>query len=257
MRTELWAAAAALLLAVAAASSALALAGRDRPWRWLSVAARGAGIAALAASLYLAATGRSGWSPLDLQQVALSLGLAMVLLHLVLSRVAGSAAGNPLADVLAGVLAVAAWLAIRPGGESLGCLERALPYRAEWALFLLGSAGALIAGASALALALPWPWARTGAWDLVAAGCFVATLATGTGILAGLWWSWQSTGSLETGDLGQSWMAVVWLLAAMSTAAWQLEKRAYQWAAGLALAAAGAALLGLLALPGIQSLMGT
>ena len=255
MATDILAAVAAALLAIAAGGSVVTLAGRGRRWLLLSLAARAGSILALAAALYLAADGR-GWSPLDLRQVALSLALATALAHLVLSRAVGSTAGSPLADALAAVLAVAAWLAIRPGGESLSCLQRAPAYRAEWALFLSGAGGALVAGSAALAPAMPWEWARTGARGLLARGSFLAVLAVGAGIVAGVWWTWQATGTLEAGDARESWMAVVWLLAAMSTAAWQLEKRAHRWAAGLALAAAGTALLGLLALPDIQRLMG-
>jgi hypothetical protein len=271
MATEMWAVAAAVLLAVAAGGSAATLVGRRRRWLLLSVAARGSGLLALATALYLAAAGRGGWSPLDLQQVALSLALATVLAHLLLSWAVGSAsgssiagsstagsstAGNPIADGLAAALAVAAWLAIRPGGETLTCLQRAVAYRAEWALFVSGGGGTLVAGSAALALALPWPWVRAGASGLLRAGSALAVLALGAGIVAGVWWTWQATGSLGAGDIRESWIAVVWLLAAMSTVAWELEWGARRWAAGLALAAAGAALLGLLALPDLQRLMG-
>jgi len=256
MATEMWAVAAAALLAVAAGCSAATLAGKGRRWLFLSVVARGSSILALAAALYSAAAGGGGWSPLDLQQVALSLALATALAHLVLSWAGGSPAGSPISDVLAAALAVAAWLAIRPGGDSLTCLQRALAYRAEWALFLLGAGGTLVAGSAALTPALPRLWARAGAWGLLTGGSFLAVVAIGAGIVSGVWWTWQATGTLEAGDIRESWMAVVWLLAAMSTAAWQLEKGARRWAAGLALAAAGAALLGLLALPDIQRLMG-
>lgn len=256
MATEILALAAAALLAVAAGGSASFLSGRGRGWLLLCQAARGASILALAVALHLAATSRGGWSPLDLRQVALSLALVTALAHLVLSWSAGSIAGSPIADVLAAAIAVGASLAIRPGGESLTCLQRTAAYRAEWVLLVLGAGGAQVAGCAALSLVLPWRWARAGARGLLEAGSFLAVLAVGAGVVAGVWWTWQATGTLQAGDLRESWMGVVWLLSAMSTTAWQLERSASRWAAGLAMTAAGAALLGLLALGEIQRLVG-
>lgn len=257
MPPEMWAMAAATALLIAAVGgSAAALAGRGRPWLLLSLAARGGSLLALAAALYLAAAAEGGWSPLDLRQMALSLTLVTAVAHLALSWVAGSAAGSPIADALAAVLAASAWLAIRPGGESLSCLQRAITYRGEWALFVTGVGGTLVAGSAALTPLLPWQAARSGSWGLLRAGSFVAVLAIGAGVLAGVWWTWQATGALEAGTMRESWMAVVWLLAAMSAAAWQLEKKARPWAAGLAVAAAGAGLVGLLGLLELQRLMG-
>ncbi len=256
MATEMWAAAAAVLLSVAAGGSAAALAGRGRRWLLLSVAARGTGVLVLAVAVYVAATGQGGWSPLHLRQMALGLALATALAHLVLSLTVGPRAGSFLADAVGAALVVAAWMAIRPGGDSLTCVQRALPYWAEWALFLLGAGGVLVAGSVSLALALPWLWARAGVPGLLTAGTFLGVLAIGAGIVSGLWWAWQAGGTLEAGDIRESWMAVVWLLAAMSAVAWQLEKQARRWAAGLALAAAGALLVGLLALPQLQRLVG-
>jgi len=257
MATEMWAVAtAAVLLAAAAGFSAAALAGKGRPWLPLSATARGGSIVALGVALYLATTGRGGWSPLDLWQVTVSLSLATVAAHLALSWALGAGAGVPIADAVAAVLAVMAWLAIRPGGEDLGCIQRALPYRAEWILFLAGSGAALVAGSAGLAAVLPWHLAGVGARRLLAGGGFLAILAVGAGAVAGLWWTWQSTGTLQAADARESWMAVVWLLAAMSVAGWQLERGADRWAAGLALVAGSAAILGLLALPDLQRLMG-
>lgn len=257
MATEMWAVAvAAILLAAAAGFGAAALARKGRPWLPLSAAARGGSIVALAVALYLAAAGRGGWSPLDLWQVTVSLSLATVAAHLALSWALGAGAGAPIADAVAAVLAVVAWLAIRPGGEALGCLQRTLAYRVEWILFLAGSGGTLVASSAGLAAVLPWQWARVGARRLLAGGGFLAVLAVGAGVVAGLWWTWQATGTLQPADSREGWMAVVWLLAAMSTTAWQLEKGAHRWAAGLALVAGASAILGLLALPDLQRLMG-
>lgn len=257
MATEMWAvAAAAVLLAAAAGFSAAALARKGRPWLLLSAAARGGSIVALAVALYLESAGRGGWSPQDLWQVTVSLSLATVAAHLALSWALGAGAGVPIADAVAAVLAVLAWLAIRPGGEDLDCLHRTLAYRVEWVLFLAGSGGALIAGSAGLAAVLPWHWSRVGARRLLAGGSFLAVLAVGAGVVAGLWWTWQATGTLQPADIRESWMAVVWLLAAMSATAWQLEKGAHRWAAGLALVAGSAAILGMLALPDLQRLMG-
>lgn len=257
MQAEAWAMVAGIaLLALAAASSLACLAGRDRLWLPLTVALRGGSILSLATALYLAVGGEGGWSPLDLQQMVLSLALATTTAHLLLSLTRVFKAGNPAADVVAAVLVAAAWLAIRPGGASLTCLQRAAAYKAEWALFLSGAGGLLVAGSAALGLVAPGLPVRTSAWGLLRAGTSLAVLAIGAGILTGVWWTWQATGVLEAGTTRESWMAVVWLLAAMGAAAWQLEKRAQAWAAGLALAAAVAALLGLLGLPELQRLMG-
>jgi hypothetical protein len=256
MAIEISALTGAALLAVAAGCSVAAMAVRSQHWLLLSFAARVGSVLTLAMALYLAAASRGGWTPLDLRQVALSLALATAVAHVVLSWAAGSGAGSPVADVLAAAIAVVAAPAILPGGESLTCLQRPLPYRAEWVLFVLGAGAIQVAGAAALSSALPWRWALLGARKLLQAGSFLALVAIGTGIVAGLWWTWQSTGTLQAGDIRESWMSVVWLLAAMSTTAWQLEKDAGRWAAALGIVAAGAALLGLLALPGIQGLLG-
>jgi hypothetical protein len=256
MQADVWAAAAAALLAVAAGCSVATWTGKGRRWLILSVTARGGSIVALALAAYLAAAGQGTWSPLDLRQVTLGLALATALAHLALSWAVGAPAGSPIADVVTAALALAALLAAHPAGAGLTCLQQALPYRAEWVLFLAGAAGILVGGSAALALALPWPWLSSGASRLLAAGTSLGVLAVGAGIVTGLWWTWQATGTLEAGDIRESWMAVVWLLAAMSTAAWQLEKGARRWAAGLGLAAAAAVLLGLLTLPNLQRLMG-
>jgi hypothetical protein len=56
---------------------------------------------------------------------------------------------------------------------------------------------------------------------------------------------------LLASDARQGWLAIVWLLIAMSSLAWRLEKQASDWAAGLILLASVTGLVSLLWLPWI------
>lgn len=257
MAPEIWAAAAAAAAAVAAASSGLALAGRSGPWRLVAMGARLGSIAALAAALLLTARICGRWSPFDLRQVALGLALATAAIHLVLAWIPGMAGGSPAVDATVAALLLFAVLIIRPGASWLTCQQQTVPYAAQWLLFILGAGATLIAGGAALTLATSrWGWAVTGQRRLLVRGTLLAVLALGGGIVIGLWWARQSTGTLAAAEPRESWMGVVWLLAVMSLMAWQLDRQAERWAAGLALFAATAALFGLLALPDLQNWIG-
>ena len=263
MAPELWQVLAVTLLGLAAAGSVMALAGRPGPWAAVALGGRLGSLAVLSLALWAAAAQEGGWAPLDLRQMALAVALAAAAAHLAHSRLPGTAGGSPAVDLLVAALVIVEMAVVRPGAPALTCAQRALPYHAEWGLFFLGSGATLVSGGAGLFLALGsritsrLPDTGASQRNLLGHAAFLSTLALGGGIVAGVWWTWRTTGTLVAGDIRESWMAVTWLLAAMSLVAWQLERQASRWAAVLAIAAAAAALFGLLALPDLQRLMGT
>jgi ABC-type transport system involved in cytochrome c biogenesis permease subunit len=84
----------------------------------------------------------------------------------------------------------------------------------------------------------------------------LALIGLGAGLVTSAWWAWRSVGGLAGDDPRQAWMAITWLLSAMSLLAWQLEAAAARWAAALAGLAATVAIGGLLAVPYIVRLLG-
>jgi hypothetical protein len=84
----------------------------------------------------------------------------------------------------------------------------------------------------------------------------LAFVTLGSGLTVGLWWSWQTLGTLTGGDPRSEWMALAWLLTAMSLLAGQLERHRRWWVSGLAGLAALNVVFGWLLLVGVQALFG-
>lgn len=267
MATESWLGlAAGILLAVAVVAQGLALrrgGGRSVGWSWLALIARGAAAAMLVAALVSAARTDGGWSTYAPRQVAVSLALAAILaeslLRLAPERRRVADAGLNLAglfvDLFVLVLSLLAVFWTQPGGPALDCAERQALFQIGWGLLLLGVGGAIVAGGSGLALGLAallarLDWKRLRPRRLELHGVLkdstaLALLTLGGGLVVGAGWAWQTVGQLAGSDPRTGWLAVAWLLAAMSWHAWRVGWRAGRWAAGLALAAV------LVAVPGL------
>jgi hypothetical protein len=149
----------------------------------------------------------------------------------------------------------------------------------QGALFLIGGAGLIVAGSAGLTLALrsglaflrnatpvaPSPdraldtnWPRcTELYALLRLATWLGLVVLGCGLVVGLWsanampWHlgapWQTTGALTSAGVHQSWAAIAWLVAAMSFLAQRTGERGGRWAAGMAIIAAAAVVIGLLA----------
>jgi hypothetical protein len=267
MALEVWLAlGAAALLAVAALVQGAA---HWRAWgrgNLVATLVRVATVLALGVALALAAGAHGACSPHDLRQVALGLALAALLIQLVLAWRAGAPGASLVVDLVALVLVLMGALALGPGGPPLDCIQAALPTRGQWLLFLVGAAAAVVAGSTGLALALyiwlykrrsPLPFVRRAdLYHSLKGATRLALAALWGGLALGAWWAWRALGALNGGDARAGWMAITCLLAAASLLAWRMDRRAARWAAGLAVLAAAAALLGLLALPDLRLLLG-
>ena len=82
--------------------------------------------------------------------------------------------------------------------------------------------------------------------SLMAHAAVFALVALGSGLVTGVWWVWRISGTLAWHSAREAWMAIAWLIAAMSMLAWQLDNRRSRWAAGLVLLATIAVLVGLI-----------
>jgi hypothetical protein len=263
---------AAFLFSVAAVAGGLALFRVRGPWELVAIGARVAGTVAVAIALISAMATQGEWSPFNPWQVALSLILAMSGVQLLLAWRLGLGSAGPLVDLVALALLLlthpsAPWAVVpfEPVPFLLSCTQRTLPFQVQWALFLLGSGSLLAAGSAGLMLALCRVLAEraprlklpplAGWVDLLIQSTFLALVAVGGGLTLGAWWAWQAVGRLTAGDSREAWMALVWLLAATSLAAWQLERHRARWAAGFAGLAAAMVLFGLLALVELQALL--
>ena len=273
MSPETWAmAVAALLLAAAivvevrALAAGLAGAGR---WRLPGLGLAAAAAVALVVALALAVAARQAWSPFDLRQTAIALAATTLIINLALA--AGlRAGGEGLLAGLVGLVVLAltlfGWLAVGPGGSTPEVVQRGLAVQVQWACFVLGAGGTVVAGCAGLALAvrarligrgreLAWP-RRADLHQLLswAAGLAAATLAAGLAV--GTWWAWQATGSPGTGDPRVAWLAAAWLVALMVVWTYRLGERSGRWAAGLSVVAAALAITGLLAVTDLRLILG-
>lgn len=251
---------AGILLALAAAGRGLSWVGVRGRWSLVAAAARGAAGMAL-----LVALAQGEGSPFDLQQMALGLALATVGLHLALTWRLPTGDAGPLADLIALALTLTG-LALRSGGTVPTPAQRMVPFYVQWVLFLLGGGAAMVAGAAGLALALRvGPVRRSlslagpscaGLGSLLREAVSLALVTLGSGLVTGVWWAWRTVGRLAGGDPREGWMAVTWLVAALSLLSWRLEKHPGWWAAALAVVAAAAAIVGLLAIVEVRRALG-
>lgn len=234
-------AAGGLLLAAALVSWASHRRVRER-WLLLASGARIVAGAVLAAALVTAALGQGQWSPFDRRQVVLSLAWAVLVIDLAMVGHGWKRGTGPAVDLIVLALALAA-VGVRPGALPLACAQRAVFFYVQWALLLLGAGGVVEAGAIGVMFAVPIPRFRPD--DLEPALQQVTALALmllGSGLAIGVYWASRTAGTLAGGDPRQGWMAVIWLLEAISLLAWRLGKAAARWAAVLAVLAALAVL---------------
>jgi hypothetical protein len=129
-------------------------------------------------------------------------------------------------------------------------------YQAQWILLSVGGGSVLVAACAGLMLLLrkgllsrDWGLALPGwslLYGLLAQAVILALAALGSGLVIGVWWAWRILGTLGSDSAREVWMAVAWLITAMSVLAWQLDTRRSRWAAALVLVAAIAVLIGLL-----------
>lgn len=266
MMPEIGLAVSAVLLGVAAIAAGLALFQARRLWDLVAVSARTAGAVALAVSLGLSVIAEGAWSPFDTRQMVLGMVLAMLAIHLILSWRFRAGNGGPVVDLLALVLVLLATFVVQPAAPPETCVHRAGAFQAQWLLYLLGGGAVLVAGAASLTLAL-----RKGSgqharefrapnqaelYNLLTEAIVWGLAALGGGLTVGAWWAWRALGGITTGDPREVWMAITWLVAAMSLLAWQLESRKGRWAAGLAVAATACMLFGLLFVIELRQLAG-
>jgi len=262
MTPEIWGIVAALSLAIASVARGLYLFKVRGRWGLLTFCARAGAAMALTVAVILAAVTHGQWSPFDLEQVALGLALAALVVYLALAWRFRMDAAAPAVDLLTLVLILTGVLAIRPGGPFLMCAQQGFPFLVQWVLFLVGAGGAMVAGSAGATLILAgrgWPlqWPRwADSYLLLRQATMLVVVFLGSGLTVSLWWAWQAEGTLTSGDPRETWIAITWLIAAMSLSAQHLQRRWGRWVAGLAVAAAAAAIVGLLAVIDLRRLLG-
>lgn len=261
---------ASALMAIAVVAQGLGLSGAfgRRRWRRLIIVTRAATAAALAAALILAAINESAWTPFDLRHLTLSLGLVALTIHLAISWGCGTDGAGPAIDLVVLALSLVA-VGVRSTEALPTCPQREILFLAQWGLFVVGAGGAVVAGSAGLMLLLRGVWAKI-AWDRqlpprddVQAFLRQATMVTlgalGIGLVAGSWLAWRNVGIPTGGDPRSTWMAITWLISAMSLLAWRLRQRPGRqglWAAILGISAASTAIVGILAITGIGRALG-
>ncbi len=265
MTPEIWSILAVVLFGMACLASGLAMFRVRGRWGAVAIGARLAGIAALSTLLISAAIVRDEWSPFERWQMALGLVLAMSVVHLVLAWRLGIGSAGPVVDVVALALVIVGGLVFEPSTSLPTCAQRAIPFRVQWALLFLGSGSVLVAGNAGVMLALHkglmghgWDLRlprQTELYDLLIQATILALATLGGGLALGVWWSWQTGGMWTSGDPREGWMALVWLVAAMSLLAGQLDSHRERWVAGLAVVASATVFFGLLALLALQHLL--
>ncbi len=278
MVTEIWVAlAAGTLLATASVVQGFLLF-RPTPspgrWRLLVGGLELAAILVLGAALVLAVQTHGEWSPNDLMQVALGLALATLTIHWLLAirhRLrpepgTGSEGTGLIVDLIVlGTILFTAF-AIRAGGRPLLCIQRAVPYSVQWALYLMGAGAVLVAGSAGVARTLRLSLIRRapGLWQAghahlhpqLAEATSWALVVLGLGLVVGVWWAGRTLGRLTSGDPREGWMVISWLAVASSLLARRIDGRAGRWSAALAVVAAVLLIFGLLALPDLHRLLG-
>jgi hypothetical protein len=266
MMPEIWAGVAVVLLGLAAMAGGLVVFKTGRRWEPIAIGARAAATAVLIVALGLAVVRQGEWTPFDLRQMVLALVVAMLLIHMGLAWRLRIGSAGPVVDVVALLLILIAIAMIQPGAPLLRCVQRALPFQVQWVLYVLGGAAILVAGSAGLVLVLHKATVSRGRvsnlprlaslYDLLTQATYLALVALGSGLTVSVWWAWRTVGAWPGADPRETWMAITWLLAAMSLLAWRLEGRRGRWVVGLTEVAAASVLFGLLILADLQRILG-
>jgi hypothetical protein len=223
--------------------------------------------------------------PLGAMGLGAAAAMATLLVYLLLAWRIGADAAAPVVDLISLALVLSALLwAGRPGPAAV-CSVPALPMgvpstsQIQGALFLIGGAGVIVAGSAGLTLALQAAWrswrngrpdrapdinrprlrrppTRADLYALLRLATWLGLVVLGCGLVVGLWsanampWHlgvlWQTTGALTSAGAPQSWAAIAWLVAAMSFLAQRTGESGGRWAAGMAIIATIAVVIGLL-----------
>lgn len=266
MMADVWTIVAAVSLAVGAIAGGLAVLWGGRVWARVFVAVRATSMVALTVAILGRVITLGQWSPYDQGLGLLGLVLAMLLVHSLLAWLLKVEIPVPLVELAGLGLLLAGAAGLPAGAPLLACPQTVMPVQIQWVLFLLGGGSLLTAGCMGLTVVLGRAAFSRGrdlhqaaSEDLVALlvrATMLALVALGSGLIVGLWWAWQTLGTQTSGDPRAEWMAVTWLLAAMSLLAGQLERHTRWWVIGLAVLAASNMLFGWLLLVGVQDLLG-
>jgi hypothetical protein len=260
MTPESWILVALALMALTAVTRSLALLGVRGPWSLGAILFRVGAILVLAVVLALLVMASGEWSPVNWDQIVVALSLTMLVIYQVMAWGFQLEGAAPLVDLLALALVISSIFVHSPGDESVQtCIQGTVPVYLQWVLFLVGSAAAAILGSGGLLFGLQsvvghrrqrgqWP-SRDDLTFFLSQTTMVALLTLGIGLVLSVIWSWQVAGSLGNGGPRLTWMAITWLLAAMSSIAKRLPRHWAGLQAILGVATACAALYGLLAFP--------
>ncbi len=214
----------------------------------------------LAVAWSLAARSWGQWIPYDPKQATLGLAFGTLAVLLALEAWLRVVGAGWVTDILVLALSIVA-ITVKSGAGQLVLVNQATAFYLQWCLLLVGTGAVTVAGGTGLVLALraaiserspnlrlPQP---AGLYTLLRQGAALAWLALGSGVLLATWRAWRATWSLAGSAMHEGWMAAVWLIVGAGLLSWGLGKRAWQWAACLALLATTLAIIGMLAVPGL------
>jgi hypothetical protein len=244
------------LLALAAGACSFRLFKGQSRWVRIAAGARVGAAGFLTMALVLSVAVQGGWSPVDQRQLALSVALVALCLHLVWTWRSRLDGAGPILDLLLLALLLAGEYGF-PSDTVSTCVGSPAPFYAQWILIVLGVGAMTVAGSTSLLLALNAFFGGRGR-DIELPGSadlfmFLrqamgwALIFLGAGLTVSVWRAWRTLGLLTSGDPREAWLASTWLIGGASLLSWQLEQRRGRWALGLAVVAAVAAFVGLFA----------
>jgi hypothetical protein len=206
------------------------------------------------------------WSAYDWEMSLLTLVLSLLIVHSVLAWFLKAKNPGPLVELVGLGLLLIVLVGTSVGVPLLTCPQWLAAFQIQWILFLLGGGSLLVAGCMGLTVIVYRAVQRSGRslylapsedlYALLVRAAMLALVALGSGLTVSLWWAWQTLGTLTGGDPRAEWMALTWLLTAMSLLAGQLDRHRQRWVIALAVIAASNLLFGWLLLVGAQDLLG-
>ena len=263
---DMWSLVAALSLGAGAIVGGLAAFRKEQLWARLFVAVRVASVAALAVALAGRVLTLGWWSAYDWEMSLLTLVLSLLIVHSVLAWFLKAENPGPLVELVGLGLLLVVFVGASVGVPLLTCPQWLAPFQLQWILFLVGGGSLLVAGCMGLTVILYSAVQRRGRslylapsedlYALLVRAAVLALVTLGSGLTVSLWWAWHTLGTLTGGDPRAEWMALTWLLTAMSLLAGQLDRHRQRWVIALAVVAASNLLFGWLFLVGVQDLLG-